>query len=49
MFMDIYASAARSHMKAYGTTVEHFAGVSAKNSRHGSLNDRAQFRDAMTV
>lgn len=49
MFMDIYAAAARSHMKAYGTTVEHFAGVSAKNSLHGSLNDRAQFRQAMTV
>jgi len=49
MFMDIYASAARGHMAAYGTTVEHFAGVSAKNSVHGSLNDRAQFREAMTV
>lgn len=49
MFMDIYASAARSHMKAYGTTVEQFAGVSAKNSFHGSLNPRAQFREAMSV
>lgn len=49
MFMDIYASAARAHMKAYGTTVEQFAGVSAKNSFHGSLNPRAQFREAMTV
>ncbi len=49
MFMDIYASAARSHMKAYGTTVEQFAGVSAKNSWHGSMNPRAQFREALTV
>lgn len=49
MFMDIYASAARSHMKAYGTTVEQFAGVSAKNSFHGSLNARAQFREALTI
>jgi acetyl-CoA acetyltransferase len=49
MFMDIYASAARAHMKAYGTTVEQFAGVSAKNSFHGSMNDRAQFREALTV
>jgi acetyl-CoA acetyltransferase len=49
MFMDIYASAARAHMKAYGTTVEQFAGVSAKNSLHGSLNSRAQFREALTV
>ncbi len=49
MFMDIYASAARSHMEAYGTTVEQFAGVSAKNSFHGSLNPRAQFREALTI
>jgi acetyl-CoA acetyltransferase len=49
MFMDIYAQAARAHMKAYGTTVEQFAGVSAKNSFHGSLNPRAQFRDVLTV
>jgi acetyl-CoA acetyltransferase len=49
MFMDIYASAARAHMKAYGTTVQQFAGVSAKNSFHGSLNPRAQFRQVLTV
>lgn len=49
MFMDIYASAARSHMEAYGTTVEQFAGVSAKNSFHGSMNPRAQFREALTI
>lgn len=49
MFMDIYASAARNHMKTYGTTVEQFAGVSAKNSFHGSLNERAQFREALSI
>lgn len=49
MFMDIYASAARNHMKQFGTTAEQFAAVSAKNSFHGSLNDRAQFREEMTV
>jgi len=49
MFMDIYAQVARAHMKAYGTTVEQYASVSAKNSLHGSLNPRAQFRDALTV
>jgi acetyl-CoA acetyltransferase len=49
MFMDIYAAAARSHMERYGTTAEHFAMVSAKNSYHGSLNPRAQFHEAMTV
>jgi acetyl-CoA acetyltransferase len=49
MFMDIYAQMARAHMKAYGTTVEQYAAVSAKNSFHGSLNPRAQFREALTV
>jgi len=49
MFMDIYAAAARAHMERYGTTVEQFAAVSAKNSFHGSLNPRAQFREEMTV
>jgi acetyl-CoA acetyltransferase len=49
MFMDIYAEAARGHMAKYGTTKEQFARVSAKNSFHGSLNPRAQFREEMTV
>jgi acetyl-CoA acetyltransferase len=49
MFMDIYAAMARRHMGMYGTTAEQFAMVSAKNSFHGSMNPRAQFREAMTV
>jgi acetyl-CoA acetyltransferase len=49
MFMDIYAAAARAHMERYGTTAEQFAGVSAKNSYHGSLNPRAQFREVLSV
>jgi len=49
MFMDVYAKAARDHMQRFGTTVEHFAAVTAKNSFHGSLNPRAQFRERMTV
>lgn len=49
MFMDIYAAAARAHMHRYGTTAKHFAMISAKNSFHGSLNPRAQFRGALTV
>jgi acetyl-CoA acetyltransferase len=49
MFMDIYATSARAHMARYGTTVEQFAMVSAKNSFHGSLNPRAQFHNAMSV
>mgnify|MGYP001184284474 FL=1 len=49
MFMDIYAAVARNHMDRYGTTVEQFASISAKNSRHGHLNPRAQFREELTV
>jgi acetyl-CoA acetyltransferase len=36
-------------MEKYGTTVEQFAGVSAKNSFHGSMNARAQFREELSV
>lgn len=49
MFMDVYAKAARDHMQRYGTRKEHFAMVAAKNSFHGSMNPRAQFRDVMSV
>jgi acetyl-CoA acetyltransferase len=49
MFMDFYAAGARRHMETYGTRAEHFAAVSAKNSFHGSLNPRAQFREALTI
>lgn len=49
LFMDLYASMARRHMQEYGSTPEHFAMVSAKNSWHGSLNPKAQFRNVMTV
>jgi acetyl-CoA acetyltransferase len=49
VFMDFYASAARAHMEEFGTTVDQMAGVSVKNSVHGSLNPRAQFREALTL
>ena len=49
LFMDVYAAAARQHMARYGTTVEHFAAIAAKNSFHGSLNPRAQYQEAHTV
>ena len=49
MFMDIYAAVARAHMQQYGTTAEQFAKIAAKNSFHGSLNPRAQFREGLTV
>lgn len=49
LFMDLYAVIASAHMRRYGTTREQFAAVSAKNSFHGSLNARAQYRDVLTV
>jgi acetyl-CoA acetyltransferase len=49
MFMDFYAASARAYMEKYGATAEDLAGVSAKNSIHGSLNPRAQFREVLTV
>ena len=49
LFMDIYAIWAMEHMQRYGTTREQFAAVSAKNSFHGSLNPKAQFRDRISV
>jgi acetyl-CoA acetyltransferase len=49
LFMDIYSLLTLAHMKEYGTTREQIAGVTAKNSFHGSLNPRAQFQVAMSV
>jgi acetyl-CoA acetyltransferase len=49
IFIDIYATWAREHMAKYGTTVEQLAAVSAKNSVHGSLNPKSQFRDVITI
>jgi len=49
MFADFYSVMARDHMEQYGSTPEHFAMVSAKNSFHGSLNPNAQFHNEMTV
>ena len=46
IFMDIYSVMAKKHMKKYGSTKEHFAMVTAKNSFHGSMNPRAQYQDA---
>ncbi len=49
MFMDIYASMARNHMRKFGSTRRHFAMVSAKNSFHGSMNPKAQYQEELTV
>jgi acetyl-CoA acetyltransferase len=49
LFMDVYAAWALEHMRRYGTTREQFAAVSAKNSVHGSLNPKAQYREVLSV
>ena len=48
-FMAIYAALCRHHMKTHGTTQRQIAAVSAKNSVHGSLNPKAQYRDVISV
>ena len=49
LFMDVYARMARDYMAASGATQRDFALVSAKNSKHGSLNPRAQYREVLSV
>jgi acetyl-CoA acetyltransferase len=49
LFMDIYARMTRDYVARTGATAPDFAAVSAKNSRHGALNPRAQFRAELTV
>lgn len=49
VFMDIYSLMAIAHMKDHGTTQAQIAGVTAKNSYHGSLNPRAQFQQPLSV
>lgn len=49
IFTDFYGEMARDHMAQYGSTPEHFAMVSAKNSFHASFNPKAIFTKEMTI
>jgi acetyl-CoA acyltransferase len=49
VFMDLYASLARDHMRRYGTTKEQYARVAEKNHFNGSLNPHAQYRERYTL
>ena len=42
-FMDVYAYAARAHMKKYGSTQRQLAAIAAKNHYHSTLNPNAQY------
>lgn len=48
-FMDIYAVAARLHMKKHGTTKRQLAVVAAKNHNNSVLNPLAQYNFPMTI
>lgn len=48
-FMDLYAGIARDYMDRTGATAADFAKVAAKNSAHGALNPKAQYRTPRTV
>lgn len=49
LFMAVYAALCRFHIREYGLTQRQLAIVAAKNRRHARENDRAQFRDPITV
>lgn len=49
VFMDIYASMGRMHMREFGTTQRQFAAVSAKNHGHSVHNPLAQYRQSYTI
>ena len=48
-FMQLYASLARGHMKAFGTTQRQMAAVSAKNHHHSTMNRLSQYQKDMSV
>lgn len=45
----MFGAAGREHMKAYGTTAEHFARIGLKNHRHSVNNPFAQFQDEYSL
>lgn len=49
VFMDVYASLAKAHMRRFGTTERHLAAVAAKNHHHSVANERAQYRADMGI
>ena len=48
-FMDVYASWARLYIKKFGITQRQLAVIAAKNRRHAQFNERAQFRQVLSV
>lgn len=48
-FMDVYASFARQYERRFGISQRQLAVIAAKNRGHARHNERAQFRQSMTV
>jgi acetyl-CoA C-acetyltransferase/acetyl-CoA acyltransferase len=48
-FPAVFGLLTNRHMHQFGTTQEHLAEVAVKNHYHGSLSDRAQFGEEITV
>jgi len=44
-----FGNAGREHMEKYGTKLEHFAKIAAKNKNHSVNNPYSQFRKPYTV
>lgn len=49
VFMDVYAAFCRFHMREFGTTQRQIAAVSAKNHQHSATNEKAQYREAISI
>ena len=49
VFMDIYASLARQHMRLYGTTPRQIAAAASKSHFHATMNPLAQYQTDMSV
>ncbi len=48
-FMDVYAFAARAHMKKYGSTARQLAIIASKNHWHSTMNPNAQYTFDVSV
>ncbi|MFM1992031.1 MAG: hypothetical protein RJA99_4988 [Pseudomonadota bacterium] len=49
VFMDVYASLAKQHMKRHGTTERQLAAVAAKNHHHSTMNPLSQYRMDLSI
>ncbi|HET7085600.1 MAG TPA: thiolase family protein [Rhizomicrobium sp.] len=49
IFMDLYASLAKAHMRDYGTSERQLATVASKNHNHSTFNPLSQYQLGMSV